>query len=111
MSMKPLRPMKEVLREWLPELSEKLGRSVEELGQRGLSAYDFSSADAVEIRYPYGHVHRINFAFAVVRPKDALAAVFSEHAGYVEFELIEDCIVAEIHDEIVYRHEPDEVDS
>ena len=102
--------MKDVIRDWLPELAAKLGRSTAELEQRGLSAYDFSSSRTVEIRYPYGHVHRIELAFALVRPAAGLAAVFSEHAGYPEFELIDDCVVAEIRDEIIYRHDSETLD-
>ena len=34
--------------------------------------------------------HRFTFAFAVVRPSEGEAAIFSEHAGYIEFELVDD---------------------
>ena len=105
MSMMALRPMKDVILDWLPELAARLGRSAEELERHGLSASDFSSSCTVEIRYPYGHVHRIMLAFALVRPSARLAAVFSEHAGYSEFELIDECVIAEIRDEIIYRHD------
>ena len=105
MSMRPPRPAKDVLRDWLPELSARLGRSTDELERRGLSAHDFSGSQSAEVRYPHGHTHRFDFAFAVVRPDAALAAVFSEHAGYVEFELIDDTAVAEVRDEILHRHE------
>jgi hypothetical protein len=91
----------------LPELAARLGRSVEELERRGLSAHDFSGSQSVEIRYPYGHVHRIASAFAVIRPAAALAAVLSEHAGDAEFELIADRVVAEIRDEILHWHAPE----
>ena len=110
MVMRPLRAAKDVLRDWLPELSVRLGRSIEALEARGLSAHDFGGDRSVEIRYPYGHVHRMALSFAVVKPKAGLAAVFSEHAGYVEFELVEDTVVVEVIDEIVYRHEPEELD-
>ena len=102
--MKPLRQSKLVLRDWLPELAEKLKRSEAELLSRGLGALDFSPSRSVEVRFPFGHTHRFNFAFAVVRPRTSEAAVFSEHAGYVEFQLVEDCVVAEIH-EVIYRHD------
>jgi len=102
--MKPLRPYKEVLNNWLPELAAKLKRSESELATRGLSASDFSPLNTVEIRYPFGLTHRFTFAFAVVRRTTGEAAVFSEHAGYVEFQLVEDCVVAEIAEDI-YRHE------
>ena len=102
--MKPLRSWKEVLRDWLPEVAAKLNRTEAELLSRGLSATDFSSSRSVEVRFPYGLTHRFSFAFAVVRPLTGEAVVFSEHAGYVEFQLVDDCVVAEI-DEDIYRHE------
>lgn len=102
--MKSLRPWKDVLGEWTPELSEKLNRPESEIRSKGLSAYDFSPNRVVEIRYPFGATHRFTFAFAVVRPERREAAVFSEHAGYVEFELVEGSVVAEIHEDI-YRQE------
>jgi hypothetical protein len=102
--LKPLRAVKEVLNDWAAELAVKLNRPEFELRKRGLSVCDFSPARSVEVRYPFGCTHKISSAFAVVRPQAGLAAVFSEHAGYLEFELIEDCVVAEIHED-TYRHE------
>jgi hypothetical protein len=102
--MRPLRAAREVLNDWVPELALKLGRPEVEVRESGLSAYDFSPACAVEVRYPFGCTHKISFAFAVIRPQAGLAAVFSEHAGYLEFDLIEDCVVAEIRED-AYRHD------
>jgi hypothetical protein len=102
--MKPLRPWKEVLRDWLPELAAKLNRPETEILNRGLGASDFSPMRSVEVRFPFGLTHRFTFAFAVVRAPTGEAAVFSEHAGYVEFQLVDDCVVAEIHEDI-YLHE------
>ncbi len=101
--MKRLRPLKEVLRDWAPEVASKLKRQEAELVVRGLSATDFSSCQAVEVRLP-GVTHRFSFAFAVIRRETGEAAVFSEHAGYVEFQLADDDVVAEIVEDI-YRHE------
>ena len=101
--MKPLRPWKEVLSDWASEVASKLERPEAELQARGLSATDFSSSQAVEIRLT-GVTHRFNSAFAVIRPDTGEVAVFSEHAGYVEFHLSEDDVVAEISEEI-YRHD------
>jgi len=100
--MKPRRPPKEVLRDWASEVALKLQRSAEELLARGLGASDFSASRSVEIRFP-GVTHRFSFAFAVVRPNTGEAAVFSEHAGYVEFQLVDECVVAEISEE-TYWH-------
>jgi hypothetical protein len=105
--MKPLRPTREVLIDWAPELSLKLGRPVEVILSRGLTGYDFSPAASVEIRDPAGMRTRVEFAFAVIRPGQNLAAVFSEHCGYMEFDLLPDMVVAEIREEI-YIHFDDE---
>lgn len=107
--MKPLRPTREVLIDWAPELSLKLGRPVDVILSRGLSGYDFNAAASVEIRDPAGMTTRVELAFAVIRPGQNLAAVFSEHCGYMEFDLLPEMVVAEIREEI-YIHFGDETD-
>lgn len=102
--MKPIRHWKEVLNEWAAELSVKLGRPEADIRSKGLSAYDFSMSNRVEVRYPYGLTHRITASFALIRPEKRQAAVFSEHAGYIEFDLIKDCEIVEIHEDF-YRQE------
>jgi hypothetical protein len=102
--MKPQRTWKEVLLDWAPELSVKLGRPIDEIRSKGLTADDFSPAHSVEIRDPNGAVSRFKFAFSVVRPTAKQAAVLSEHDGYLEFDLVEDSVVADITEEI-YRQE------
>lgn len=104
--MRQIRPWREVLQDWAPDLSEKLGRPVDQILSKGLSAYDFSPSSFVEVREPSGASFRFPFAFSVIRPSEALAAVFTEHSGYLEFDLEEDTVVAEIKEHI-YRHEPD----
>src|SRR6202008_635400 len=86
--MKPPRPLQDVLRDWAPELSRKLGRSTVEIRRNGLTANDFSIADTVEVRDPDGSKIRFKFAFSLVRPRRKEAAVFSEHDGYLEFSLV-----------------------
>jgi len=103
MTLRPPRPWKDVLRDWVAELSLKLGRPEADLLEKGLSVYDFSPERHVEIRYPFGCTHKVSAAFVVVRPLSRLAAVFSEHAGYLEFELIEDCAVVEIREDIYWQ--------
>lgn len=105
--MKPLRPTREVLIDWEPELSLKLGRPVEVIPSRGLTGYDFSPAVSVEIRDPAGMRTRVEFAFALIRPGQNLAAVFSEHCGYMEFDLLPGMAVAEIR-EVIYTQFGDE---
>jgi hypothetical protein len=103
--LKTLRKWSDVLTHWAPELSSKLGRSVEVILRDGLSADDFSIARSAEVRHPDGTKVAFQFAFAVVRPTEKAAAVFSEHDGYLEFSLVEDAVVAEIHEDIIYRQE------
>jgi hypothetical protein len=100
--IKPRRPLRDVLTDWASELSQKLRRSEARILAEGLTANDFSPANSVEVRHPDGSVRAFKFAFAVMRPHRKEAAVFSEHDGYVEFDLVEDAVVAEIHEE-VYR--------
>lgn len=101
--MRPPRAWQEMIKDWAPELSAKLGRPVTLIESNGLSATDFSPSTFVEIRDPGGMVTRFSFAFALVRPEQSVAAVFSEHYGYMEFDLREDSVVAEIHEDI-YTH-------
>lgn len=101
--MKPLRSWKEVIRDWAPEVAAKVGRTEAEILGQGLSAMDFSPFRSVEVRLT-GLTHRFDRAFAAVRPETGEVAVFSEHAGYLEFQLVADDVVAEIEEDF-YRHE------
>lgn len=101
--LKPWRPMQDMLDDWAPELAARLGRSEQSIRERGLSAMDFSPSRSVEIRYGDFTVH-VRFAFALIRPEQAVVAIFSEHWGYTEYGLMEDTVVAQIHEEI-YTHD------
>jgi hypothetical protein len=70
--MKSLRPWKEVLWDWVPELAAKLNRPEAEILNQGLGASNFSPTRSVEVRFPFGLTHRLTFAFAVVRPPNQL---------------------------------------
>ncbi|WP_242108332.1 hypothetical protein [Luteimonas aquatica] len=98
--------MQEMIQDWAPELSARLGRPIAEIAREGLSASDFSVSRSVEIREPPGRVVRFSLAFALIRPAHSVAAVFTEHYGYLEFDLEEDSVVAEIH-ETLYVHQGD----
>ena len=102
--LKSPRPHGDVLHDWAPELSKKLGRPVDDIRRSGLTAEDFSIADTVEVRHPDGSKAAFRFAFSLVRPRQCEAAVFSEHDGYLEFALVKDAVVADIH-ELIYRQE------
>lgn len=101
--MRQIRPPRVVIADWAPELSAKLGRPVDVILGRGLGAMDFSASSSVEIRDPGGMITRIRFAFALIRPEHSIVAVFSEHCGYLEFDLREDSVVAQIQEDI-YTH-------
>ena len=88
--IRPWRPMQEVLGDWTDELSVRLNRSADSIRSKGLGATDFSPLESVDIRYPSGMAVHVPFAFAVFRPSSNLCAVFSEHAGYLEFEMPEE---------------------
>ena len=89
--------------DWAPELSAKLGRPIEEIRSKGLTAYDFSPAHSVEIRDPSGSVSKFKFPFSVVKPQSKQAAVFSEHDGYLEFDLVQNSVVADIAEAIYHQ--------
>ncbi|MDQ1921048.1 hypothetical protein [Massilia pseudoviolaceinigra] len=102
--MKTLRPQPAVLADWLNELARRLGRPAEDLAAAGLMASDFCGD--VEVRTPYGMTVRFSLAFFLVRPSFSQAVVFTEHSGYVEFDLEDDMVFAEI-SESTYRHASD----
>ena len=101
--LRPPRKPSEVVIDWAPELSARLGRPIDALLRDGLGADDFSIATSVEVRRPDGSPLAFKFAFSVVRPIERSAAVFSEHDGYLEFLLVDDATVVEIHEDIIYR--------
>lgn len=100
--MRPARPAQDMIDDWAPELAARLGRSEQAIRELGLGAMDFSPSRSVEIRHGDFTV-RLRFAFAVIRPARNVVAVFSEHWGYIEYGLMEDTVVAQIHEEI-YTH-------
>jgi hypothetical protein len=106
--MKPLRRQSDVLNDWIGDLAAHLGRSTAELAKNGLMASDF--ARNVEVRTPYGMTVRFNLAFYLVRHSLAQAVVFTEHSGYVEFEMVDDMVFAEISEKI-YRYDAEVADS
>lgn len=76
---------REILEQVSDELSLKLGRPAEEIKQRGLSVYDFTSNDKVEVLLEDGSSVNLKYAFYVECPEKGVIAVFSEHCGYYLF--------------------------
>jgi hypothetical protein len=75
----------ELVVKWLAALSEKTGRSVEELKEDGLFADDFSYPG---IRINFEDRSYMVFKYAFALQDDAypnVIAVFTEHNGYYEF--------------------------
>ena len=72
----------EIVKEWAEELSKRLGRPAAEIRARGLSAYDFSPLEEVEVKFPDGSNAHFMFAFFVVSETRKAVAVFTEHCGY-----------------------------
>lgn len=73
----------ELVQKWATELSQRLHRSVEEIREKGLNAYDFSGGE-VTIKYMDAFM-RFRSAFLLVNKERKEMAVFSEHSGYYEF--------------------------
>ena len=88
-----------IIDEWAGALSEKLGRSTDEIRTTGLSAEDFSPAQRVELTLADKSFCRFNFAFLVLDEASRRVAVFTEHCGYHVFPLSE-AIVKEIREDI-----------
>lgn len=102
--MKNVRRPKDLLTDWATELSLRLGRSEESIVEKGISLADLG-VDTVEVRTAGGATYRFPNAFSLVRPTSAVAAVFSEHDGYIEFEMTVDDVVVEIRESFYYRHD------
>ena len=58
----------------------------------------------VEVRTPYGMTIKFSLAFYIVREAAAEAVVFTEHSGYVEFDMVDEMVFAAI-SETIYRYD------
>lgn len=76
---------KQIVNDWANELSIKLGRSPEEIRDRGLGAGDFKVGSVVNIKFPDGSTANFRYAFFVANESRNSVAVFTEHCGYFEF--------------------------
>lgn len=77
----------ELMGSWKELIAKKLGRSVDEIEARGLSATDFSFSQEVVLNIPGELECRFKHAFCVIDEEERRVAVFTEHAGYHEFYL------------------------
>jgi hypothetical protein len=74
-----------IIAEWAEELSAKLGRSKEELLNRGLSAGDFRLNEELDITLHDGSTAHFRYAFFIASKARRSIAVFTEHCGYHMF--------------------------
>jgi hypothetical protein len=77
--------VEQILVQWADELSTKLGRSKEQILQRGLSVPDFPSNEELNLAFPDGSSAHFRFAFYVSDAQRRQIAVFTEHCGYHVF--------------------------
>jgi hypothetical protein len=93
----------DILETWKDLLSEKLGRTANEISERGLSATDFKCSSKVILSNPKTLECTFHHAFSVVNSEIGKVAVFTEHSGYHEFYLngmkVSDVITEEYWDE------------
>lgn len=75
---------KHIIPVWSKFLEKRLGRSADEIIDKGLSAYDFSQ-NSVFIKFSDESSCTFNYAFALVNSERKIAAIFTEHCGYYEF--------------------------
>lgn len=79
------------------DLALKIGRSADEVRQKGLSANDFTPNCTVEIEFEDGSTVKFKYAFFVENTEEQIIAVFTEHCGYHVFNslgtkvLVEKC--------------------
>ena len=76
-----------ILSEWSEELSQHLGRSSEQIQQKGLGASDFPLNKSLHIQLMDGSFVQFEYAFHLVSQAKRSIAVFTEHYGYHVFPL------------------------
>lgn len=90
---------RQIIEEWSERLSSKLKRPIDEIREKGLSAYDFSPSKMVEITFPDRSFCKFNFAFSILDEEKKLVAVFTEHCGYYVFS-VHGALVKEVTEDI-----------
>ena len=76
---------KQILEEWVEEVSSQVGRSVEELRTKGLAASDFRAGREIRVVLMDGSFVQFRYAFAIASEPRRAIAVFTEHCGYHVF--------------------------
>ncbi len=95
---------KQLLTEWVEELSQHVGRSVEEILRKGLGADDFPTNESLHIKLMDGSFVQFQYAFYVVNAEKFAIAVFTEHCGYHVFPFHE-AEISRIKREVLYVQE------
>lgn len=70
-----------LVNEWRAELSEFLGRSVEDIEQRGLNASDFTG-QSVSIELADGSCAEFRYSFVCMSLQKQSIVIFTEHCGH-----------------------------
>lgn len=94
----------QLLAEWTEELSQHLGRSIDEIRKDGLSASDFPTNESLHIKLMDGSFVQFEYAFHVVNPKKFAIAVFTEHCGYFVFPF-HDAVVSRLTRDVLYAQD------
>lgn len=76
-------PSRQLLHEYAASLAVKLGRSEEEIRERGLSVRDFKGT--LNLFFEDGSHASLRHAFFLHDPVKRAVVVFTEHCGYLVF--------------------------
>ena len=72
----------QILQEWADDVAAKVGRSAEEVREKGLGASDFPLDHDLRVELMDGSYVQFRYAFAVESQKWRAIARFTEHCGY-----------------------------
>lgn len=79
------RHRKEIRTEFAGALAARLGRTEDEIAERGLFAGDFGINEEVDLTLDDGSTMHLRYAFYVLDAEGGRLGVFSEHCGYFSF--------------------------
>ncbi len=85
-------------------LAARLGRSVTEIQDEGLSAGDFKLDESIEIKLADGSTMSLRYAFAVMDVQERQVGIFTEHCGYFCFAMVDLQLTELKGNNVVNRH-------
>jgi hypothetical protein len=99
------RHTQEIRQAFAVPLAARLGRSVAEIHDEGLSAGDFKVDESIQLKLADGSTLSLRYAFAVLDVQQRLVGIFTEHCGYFCFGMV-DLQLSELKgDKLVGRHD------